>query len=73
MTLVGMGIGTHGRTREGLPISITYGIGIAFLYFIAFSFCSSLGNAGMLPPLVAVWIVNFVALSLVTILILNID
>lgn len=62
MSLVGTGIALKGRIREGLPIAITYGIVIAFVYWIFYSFCLSLGYGEMLPPAAASWVTNLVFL-----------
>jgi lipopolysaccharide export system permease protein len=71
MSLIGVGIGIQGRLKEGLPMSVTYGIGIAFCYWVVFSFCVSLGYGGMLPPAVAAWAGNLVFLCFGSILVLN--
>jgi lipopolysaccharide export system permease protein len=60
MSLVGMGLTARKRIDLGLPISISYGIGIGFLYWVSQSFCVSLGYGGVLPPIVAAWTANFV-------------
>lgn len=60
MGLVGLGIGIHPRTKEGLAASVAAGIGIAFLYWIFYSFCLSLGYGEMLPPIAAAWSANLV-------------
>lgn len=73
MSLMGAGLAARGKIREGLAISITYGIGIAFFYWIVFSFCVSLGYAGMLPPLIAAWGVNIIFISFSAFLLLNAD
>lgn len=73
MALVGAGLTLSGKLKEGLPLNIACGIGIAFVYWIAFSFCVSLGYAGLLPPIVAVWIVNWIWLCLAGLLLLNAD
>ena len=62
MSMVGTSIGVWDKIREGLPMCIVCGIGIAFLYWVAFSFCVSLGYGGMLPPIWAAWSTNFVFL-----------
>jgi len=58
MCMVGTGIGVRGKIKEGMPVVIAYGIGTAFLYWIFYSFCLSLGYGGMLPPSIAAWIAN---------------
>ena len=45
-------------------LAIVYGIGISFLYWIALNFCLSLGYGGMLPPVIAAWIANFIFLGI---------
>jgi lipopolysaccharide export system permease protein len=60
MALVGMGLTARKRIDQGLPVSISYGIGIGFLYWVFHSFCVSLGYGGVLPPMVAAWTANFV-------------
>jgi lipopolysaccharide export system permease protein len=60
LSVLGTAIALRGRLREGMPVSITYGLGIAFIYWIFNSFCISLGYAEMLPPVVAAWIANLV-------------
>ncbi len=62
MALVGIGLTARRRLDVGLPLSITYGIGIGFLYFVFQSFCISLGYGNILPPLAAAWLANFVFL-----------
>jgi lipopolysaccharide export system permease protein len=60
MALVGMGLTARKRIDMGLPVSISYGIAIGFLYWVFHSFCVSLGYGGVLPPMVAAWTANFV-------------
>ncbi len=62
MALVGIGLTARRRLTVGLPVSITYGIGIGFLYFVFHSFCVSLGYGLILPPLAAAWLANLVFL-----------
>jgi lipopolysaccharide export system permease protein len=62
MALVGTGIALRVDIKHSLPASIAYGIGIAFLYWIFYSFCMSLGYGEMLPPVFAAWTGNLVFL-----------
>jgi len=71
MSLLGTGIALRGNIREGLPVSIAYGLGITFLYWIFYSFCVSLGYGGMLPPIIAVWLANLVFSCAGILLLLN--
>ena len=71
LSVLGAGIGLRGTLREGLPVSITYGLGIAFLYWIFNSFCLSLGYAETMPPIVAAWVANLVFSCLSGFLLLN--
>lgn len=62
MCLVGTGVGGRGKIKESLSVSVCYGIGIVFLYWIFYSFCLSLGYGEMLPPFIAAWTANFILL-----------
>jgi lipopolysaccharide export system permease protein len=73
LSLLGTGIALRGKMHEGIPLSITYGLGIAFLYWIFNSFCLSLGYAERMPPVVAAWVANFVFLGVAGSLLLNAD
>ena len=63
LSVLGAGIALRGNMREGMPVSITYGLGIAFLYWIFNSFCLSLGYAEMMPAVIAAWLANLVFFS----------
>lgn len=71
LSMVGTGIAIRGRLKEGLPVSIVYGLGVAFLYWVFYSFSVSLGRGEMLPPLPAVWAANFVFLCLGVLLLMH--
>ena len=71
LSMVGTGIAIRGRLKEGLPVSIVYGLVVAFLYWVFFSFSVSLGRGEMLPPLLAVWAANFVFLCLGVLLLMH--
>ncbi len=73
LCIVGVGIALRSRIKEGLFASIVYGIGVAFLYWIIYSFCVSLGYGEMLPPLIAVNTANFVFLCFGILIVLHAD
>lgn len=60
LAMVGTGIAIRGKLKDGLPVSISYGIGVAFLYYVSHNFCISLGYANALPPIVAAWSADFI-------------
>ena len=60
LSVLGAGIALRGKLREGMPVSITYGLGVAFFYWIFNSFCLSLGYAEVIPPVIAAWVANLV-------------
>lgn len=55
MCLIGTAIAVRGKLKGGLPAIVSYGIGIAFLYYIVWSICISFGYGGILPPVAAAW------------------
>lgn len=70
MCIAGTGISLRIISKESLPVNIVYGIGTAFIYWIFYSFCLSLGIGGMLNPLLAALIPNllFLCFGIVTLL-----
>lgn len=71
LSILGVAIVLRGKLREGISVSVTYGLGIAFLYWIFNSFCLSLGYAELMPPLVAAWLANLVFFCAATLLLLR--
>lgn len=71
MCLVGTGLAAKGTVKEGMPVVISYGIGTAFIYWIFYSFCLSLGYGEMLPPGIAAWTANLAFFSFGALTILN--
>jgi len=71
MGLVGIGLTAGRRLNKGLPVSITLGICVGFLYWIFQSFCLSLGYADVLPPLLAAWLANGIFLCAGIVLVIN--
>ncbi|MCD6224609.1 MAG: LPS export ABC transporter permease LptG [Deltaproteobacteria bacterium] len=71
MCLIGSGIAFKGEAKEAMPVKIAIGIGTAFLYWVFYSFCVSLGYGRMLPPVIAVCTTNIIFLCLGFYLLLN--
>ncbi len=63
MCLVGPCIASERKLKESLSVSIFYGICIAFIYWILYSFCLSLGYGEVLPPIIAAWTANMIFFS----------
>ena len=60
LCIIGTGITLRKNDIQGLSVTIIYGIGVVFLYWISQSFCLSLGYGGRLSPVIAAWISNFI-------------
>ncbi|MGA8178692.1 MAG: LPS export ABC transporter permease LptG [Desulfobacterales bacterium] len=73
MCMIGTGLSTRGKMKEGMPVVIAYGIGTAFIYWIFYSFCLSLGYGEMLPPAVAAWTANVAFFCFGALTLLNAD
>lgn len=58
--LIGAGITIRKINKHGLSINIALGMVVIFVYWIVHSFCLSLGHGGMLPPVIAAWMSNFI-------------
>lgn len=71
LSVLGAAIALRGKLRQGMPVSIIYGLAIAFAYWIFNSFCLSLGYAEMMPPVVAAWVANVVFACISVFLLLN--
>ena len=71
MCMIGTGLAARGTVKEGMPVVIAYGIGTAFIYWIFYSFCLSLGYGEMLPPAIAAWTANLAFFSFGALTLLN--
>ena len=60
LCVIGTGITLRKNTMRGISVTIIYGIGVVFVYWISHSFCLSLGYGGILSPIIAAWISNFI-------------
>lgn len=59
MVLIGMAISLL-QKGDRIPLVVSIGVGICFLYMISFGFSRSLGLAGVLPPIISAWITNLI-------------
>jgi lipopolysaccharide export system permease protein len=73
LCFAGIGISLKTTRKEGPGTGIAIGIGTAFLYWIFYSFCLSLGYGEMLPPVIAAWTANLVFMCFAVITLLNAD
>jgi len=67
------GFAIQHRRREGMSVSIAYGMGITFVYYFLHNFSLSLGYGGMLPPSIAAWIANILFLGYGVVVLLGVD
>ncbi len=58
MVLAGAATGMRSFAKENLPVTIALGVVIAFMYWIMYGFCISLGYGNVLPPIISAWITN---------------
>lgn len=71
LTMIGSGLILRPGDKEGLPIKIAMGLGIAFLYWILHSFFVSLGYGGVLFPMLAAWMTNIIFAGVSAVLLLT--
>ena len=60
LCIIGTGITLRKNSIQGISLTIIYGIVVVFIYWISQSFCLSLGYGGILSPVIAAWISNFI-------------
>ncbi len=58
MVLTGAATGMKPFVKENMPIGIAIGVVIAFMYWISYGFCLSLGYGEILPPVISAWTTN---------------
>ncbi len=63
LTLVGIPLALR-KKKGGIPLNITIGIGISFLYLLTFGLSRSLAISGVLPPILGAWMANLLFLFL---------
>ncbi|MBW1941399.1 MAG: LPS export ABC transporter permease LptG [Deltaproteobacteria bacterium] len=59
MAVLGIPISLAKLSRR-LPLALTAGIGIVFIYMVVFGLSRSLGLSGVLPPLLSAWLANLI-------------
>lgn len=73
LAFVSAGIAGRKGIRDGIPVGVAFGIGVAFLYWIFYSLCISLGYGGMIPPVLAAWTANLLFSCVAVITLMNVD
>jgi len=58
MALTGAATGMRAFVKENMPVAIALGVMIAFVYWIMYGFCLSMGYGTILPPIVSAWATN---------------
>ncbi len=58
MALTGAATGMRSFVKENIPVAIAIGVVIAFMYWIMYGFCLSMGYGKILPPIVSAWAAN---------------
>ena len=58
MVLTGAATGMRSFVKENIPVAIAIGVVIAFMYWIIYGFCLSLGYGTVLPPIISAWAAN---------------
>ena len=72
MVLIGIAISLLHK-GDKIPVVVSIGVGICFLFMIALGFSRSLGLAGVLPPLIAAWITNLIFFFIGIYLLLHVE
>jgi len=73
MSLIGVGVAVKSKQHKNIPSIVTIGIGIAFLYWVLYSFCLPLGYGEILPPVAAAWAANIIFLCFGLYMMMNIE
>ena len=71
MALTGAATGMRAFVKNNMPLAITIGVLISFLYWVMYGFSLSLGYATILPPVIAAWLTNLFFLGAGSIYLIN--
>jgi len=58
MVLTGAATGMRSFVKENIPAAIAIGVVIAFMYWVMYGLCLSLGYGAILPPVISAWAAN---------------
>jgi lipopolysaccharide export system permease protein len=58
LSMLAVSIALRPSMKKNMAVGMGYGMGVAFLYWICYSFSLSLGYGGILPPVFAAWMPN---------------
>ena len=72
MVFIGIAISLV-QKGDRIPLVVSIGVGICFVFMIVFGFSRSLGLAGVLPPLLSAWLANLIFLFLGLYLLMHIE
>jgi len=61
MVLMGIPISLR-LEKAGIPLAISAGVGLCFLYMLSLGLTRSLGISGILPPILSAWLTNLIFL-----------
>ena len=50
--------------KGGIPLAVSFGIGLCFLYMATLGLARSLGYANVFPPFLAAWVANVIFMLL---------
>jgi lipopolysaccharide export system permease protein len=73
LSIMAAGIGVRRKTHENLAVSIGTGLFGVFIYWVLYSFSISLGYGGMMPPVLAAWLPNFIFLCFGAVVLLHVE
>ncbi|MBT6341727.1 MAG: LPS export ABC transporter permease LptG [Desulfobacula sp.] len=71
MALTGAATGMRSFVKENIPVAIAIGVVIAFMYWIMYGFCLSMGYGSILPPIISAWAANLFFLCFGTLYLIN--
>ena len=64
MVMIGMPFALKSGRRGGIAVGVVISIIIGFSYWVVFAVNTSLGYNGIIPPIVAAWLTNFIFAAL---------